>query len=116
MITEEAIPPSDEPTTIISKGEIYSHYIQPISITNDEMMVKLSLTEAVPKNKSFFFHEVGKEESLAQVMIRKGKKSVEDEIDIDEIEDKSLFSIAAYSKDDRKQPLSNIVQMSVPGM
>ena len=37
------------PTIIISKGNMHSHYIQPISITNEELSIKLSLFMKVPK-------------------------------------------------------------------
>lgn len=119
MITEEVHGAKEPPsaTTIISKGPIYSHYIQPLTITKEELSIRLSLAESAKRNTNFFIHECGiEEDSLAQVMIKRNKTFVEDEVDIDDIEDKSSFKIAAYSKDDKKQPLSNVLDISIPGM
>ena len=112
---DEEAPP--KPTTIISKGDTCTHSIHPLVVTNEDVKIELSLIEPVAKNTFFYIHECGtEEENLAQLFMRKGKKLLTADIDIDDVEDKSSFTIAAYTKSDRKHPISNILQIAVPGM
>eukprot|EP01083_Nonionella_stella_P307981 1084858_1 len=65
-----------KPTTIIKKGDLLSHFIKPTTITDEEVTIKLSISQPTEKTKSFYLHECGKEvnDAVAQYSVKKGEK------------------------------------------
>ena len=105
-------------TTIIQKGNTSSYLIKPEAITNDTIEIKLWIKDApTRKSKSFYIYEIGKEDDdpVAQFSMRKGQNEEVEELDLDEIEDKSSFIIALYEKEHDTKPISNKLQLSIPG-
>eukprot|EP01084_Bolivina_argentea_P091682 165007_1 len=85
----------------INKSQIISHYIQTISISNDnKLKVQVDLTEA-PKKKIFFYiYQYGKEQEddLAVICITKKKTTNTIELDLKDVADTS-FKIALYENE-----------------
>ena len=109
--------PNREINVIIEEGAILTHVINPEVITNDNAEIKLKLKQAPEKTKSFYIHEVGKENNdpLAQFSVKKGVDEETEDFDFDEVEDKPTFTIALYEKEHDTQIISNKLQISIPG-
>ena len=108
----------DGVTTTIQKSDIFSYLIKPEAITTDTIEIKLWIKQApTRKAKSFYIYEIGKEDNdpVAQFSMRKGQNEEVEDLDLDEIEDKSSFTIALYEKEHDKIPISNKLQLSIPG-
>eukprot|EP01084_Bolivina_argentea_P283792 486140_1 len=100
---------------IIEKGEPISHYIQPVLLTDEEMIIKLSLHESVKKTTRYYIYECGNEEGycLGKLTVKKNKKHTDNDIDIDEIENES-FKVALYQQQHDTKPISNVLELTKP--
>ena len=95
-----------------------SYLIKPEAITTDNVEIKLWLKQPPQtKTKSFYIYEIGKEDNdpIAQFSVKKGVNEDTEDLDLDEIDDKSNFTIALYEKEHDKQTISNTLQLSIPG-
>ena len=83
------------------------------------MKLQLTLFQIAQTNTTIFIYQYGKddEDNLAQLFIKKGKRNTNEIIDFDdEFENVSSFKIAAYTKNDRQQPISNVLSIDIPGI
>eukprot|EP01084_Bolivina_argentea_P094401 169701_1 len=104
-----------DPTITIQKGEIISPYIEAIYIDHDTLSIRLSLHEPVTTKTIFYIYECGSEDGdkLAKITLKKNQIETTKDIDLDEIDGKSL-KIATYKKLHDTKPISNTLQITIP--
>ena len=103
--------------TTIQQSHILPYLLTPTSIKSDEVEIKLWIKDApTRKSKSFYIYEIGREndDPVAQISMRKGQNEEVEDLDLDEISDKSSFSIALYEKEHDTKPISNKLHLSIP--
>ena len=110
----------DESIHFVEKGDILTHYIQPLCITKESVKIKVSINKPVSKKTKFYIHQCGKEDEdyLALIEVRRNKKEGSQELDLAELEEMGQKSpiIALYREENDKQPISNKVHITIPGI
>eukprot|EP01084_Bolivina_argentea_P094403 169705_1 len=104
-----------DPTITIQKGEIISPYIEAIYIDHDTLSIRLSLHEPVTTKTIFYIYECGSEDGdkLAKITLKKNQIETSKDIDLEQIDAKSL-QIATYKKLHDTKPISNALQITIP--
>eukprot|EP01084_Bolivina_argentea_P119692 212205_1 len=112
-ITQES--KGDSVIVIQKHQNIQSHYIHATTLTYDTLTIKLLLNTPISKKTSFYVYQCGEESGdyLGLIRIKKNKNEGDVEVDVEDMEEKTI-KVAVYAKIHDKQPITNILHITIP--